>query len=236
MLFFSWSFCASGNDTTLNIKYLEAQTKNQEAQARYYDKQVAKNRLNITDLVPVVGTLLAAGLGFLSLYFQARQTRKADKEKWDKTQKSEGERLDRVKKEDDLRNIRLAGADLMGKTAIAAHNLTWILWIAKNDADGFTHDLVKDHDEKMSKIYPEIVNAQVILAAHDKSLYYKTEDIVKEMYHYDGELGRLAIELRKGNQAVIKDLGDMWQMVYNFSLSIPDKFATVLKSILTHDK
>lgn len=223
------------NDSVLTRRSIDAQIQNQEAQAKYYSNQAKKSNLNLDILLPVFGALIVAGISFLGILKQLRETQKTDREKWDKAQLAETARLDRVQKEDNQRNIRLAGADLMGKTAIAAHNMTWVLWIAKNDPDGFTYNLIKEHDEKMNKLYPKIVDAQVVLAAHNKKLYYKTRDIIKEMYHYDGELGRLAVDLRNGDKKAIKLLGDMWRTVNDFSLEIPDKFANILESTSTKE-
>ncbi|MGC2239083.1 MAG: hypothetical protein WA584_23210 [Pyrinomonadaceae bacterium] len=216
---------------------------NQEAQAKYYDKQT-DNLGNFwiiyaSPITTVVGVLIA----ILTLTLQNRNARKLEAEKWEETRKDDLEKWNRTRKDDlgkwyqtkrdeNDRNARLAAADLLKNIAIAAHSMTWALWVADNDVEHFNIKLVRKHDELMKNLYADLVASQAILASYDKNLYQKTRRMVNSIYSYDEQFANAAKvidEAERGSDfssyaKKVKNLGKLWKQLYEFSQYLPNEF------------
>ena len=99
------------------------------------------------------------------------RTREDELEKWNRLREDEKEKRYQTRKDEISRETRQAAADLIKKIAIAAHSMTWVLWVAGNDLEHFSRRLVKEHDERMNASYADLVAAQVGLAPLNKTLY-----------------------------------------------------------------
>ena len=89
-----------------------------------------------------------------------------------------------------------------------------------------------DHDRLMNKLYSEITGAQVMLAAYSKKIYETTEETVNRLYWYDAKVASVAQELYNSNtkDKAIKELGELWERVYDFALGIPKELSSKLES------
>jgi len=194
---------------------LRAQTHNQLSQALYYSKLSTKPK---TDLTPVISVLIAGLISFGSAAYLSIRSLRNEKEKSLAIQENEL-----------LTAKRLAASKLISKASQGFHSLTWVLWIARFTPDLLRETHVQEHDKKMNRLYSEIVAAQVNLAAYDKTLYESTKGIVDALYRFDANVGNVAAGLytSKRNKA-IKQLGEMWQGVYNYLMGIPGLFSSRL--------
>lgn len=197
--------------------YVIAQTKNQLAQAKYY------NRVPNSDnqFTALLGTLITGFIALFSAFGIVVYNRKVEIKKNLLSQKEEQQKQQRI-----------AAAELIKKTAEGFHAITWILWIAKITPKDFDENLVIDHDEKMNSIYSEIAGAQIILCSLSKSLYDETKEIVNRLYNYDGKVGKIASDLKNESlkSEVINKMGSLWQEVYTYSLELPKAFSEILEN------
>lgn len=223
---------------TTEQQLIDAQIRNQEAQAEYYRRQSNPASSMLSAMSGVLGTLLGALIAFLGLRFQAshqsvledrRWQRARDDEhaKWERAQGEEEAKRRQTQEDERKKETRLAAADLSKKIAIAAHSMTWVLWIAKHDPKHLTRDIIDEHDQKMNVLYSDLVAAQVVVAALDQSLYEKTLPLVNLTYEYDGLISLFARDLN--NAENVRELGDLWSRVYQFSKKVPDKFLGMLE-------
>ena len=202
----------------LNRNYIEAQTKNQQAQTEYYKRQSNPTSTILNGLVPVLGTILVALIGYLSLLAQSNRSLK-----------NELKKIELAKEDEQQKNSKIYAAVLMKKTAVAMYNLCLIYWTAKYDRTAFNERLMRIHDNEMKVHYSEIASAQVMLSGYNKSFFDQTKDIVTKVNQYDGVLGELFVEYKEGNSEAIKDIGNLWREVYNCCLDIPGQFASILQ-------
>jgi outer membrane murein-binding lipoprotein Lpp len=201
----------------LNAK-INAETRNQEAQANYYEKQPKSTN---NQWVSVLGVLVAGLIAFLSAFILANKTAQNERVKNISMQELEY-----------IRNTKIAAADCIKKVAEGFHNLTWILWIAKHTPQRFEAKHIEIHDKKMNTLYSEIVSAQVLLSGYSKQLFLDTEGIIRNLYNYDGMVGRIAIglyEAAKKSQA-IHELGSLWSAVSDYSNKIPSEFSSKIEN------
>ncbi|XZF12811.1 hypothetical protein ACTHGU_13570 [Chitinophagaceae bacterium MMS25-I14] len=223
-----------GSDSLLSRQYQEAQIANQKAQAAYYTKQANPMTALLTSITPIIGTLLASLIGFISIIKQSEKNSKAEDERWQRTQNAELQKMKLQKNEEDIKNVTTAAANLMKETAIATQSLTWILWIAKHDPETFNVQTVNEHDTRMNKIYSDIASAQVVLSAYSKAGFQKTEPIIKKVYDFDAAVAKRT-RLLGGDKdtETVANLGSMWWDVYQFSLKLPSDFADALEIAIT---
>ena len=145
---------------------------------------------------------------------------------------AEREKTKNLQIQEHSKATRIAAAELIKKVAQGFHSLTWILWIAKNTPSLFEVKYVADHDRLMNKLYSEIAGAQVMLAAYSKKIYETTEETVNRLYWYDAKVASVAQELYNSNtkDKAIKELGELWERVYDFALGIPKELSSKLES------
>ena len=227
LLFMLFSFKAYGQDSTLLRRdrslidsNLRAQTINQLAQADYYSKSTQSGN---TNWISIVSVLVAGIISFGSAAYFSIRALKNEKEKTIELQRKEF-----------LTEARIAASEFVSKTAQGIHSISWILWIAKFTPHLFENKIINEHDLKMRSLYKEIVSAQIILAARNKKLYETTLEIVASLYQFDGNLGGMAAGLHdstKRNQA-IKEMGEMWEEVYEYLQNIPSLFSAKLENNL----
>lgn len=164
------------------------------------------------------------------------RTRQDELDKWNRLREDEKERRQQIRKDELSKETRQAAADLIRKIAVAAHSMTWVLWVAKFDPNHFSRQLVYEHDDIMKTLYADIAAAQVVLASLDGELYNKTKEIVNDIYEFDGKLALRAkfiedkekISNSSNFNEKVRELGDLWAKIALYSEQLPDKFANML--------
>jgi hypothetical protein len=203
---------------------IEAQIRNQDAQAYSYRRVSNPLTPFITASVGTVGTLLGAGLAYLGLQGQAKKQAELEDTRWGRAQADEEARRKAEEKRDEHKEARLATADLAKKVAVAAHYITWILWVARYDPERFTRALVDEHDRRMIVAYADIVAAQVLSAALDEGIYAKSISLIQKVYDLDGELGKLAKDIPQSTGSI----GLLWEWARDLEGEIPNAFLGIL--------
>ena len=99
-------------------------------------------------------------------------------------------RLDALLKEINLKVSQLA-ADLTA----ASHSMAWLTWAANHEI--LTKEKVESYDAEMHVILPKVLGDVVAVAALDEELEEIADDIARELYQLDAELGDACILFAK---------------------------------------
>jgi hypothetical protein len=241
-IFISFAMSLSAQ-TPKDEELKEAQRQNQEAQAKYYAK-LAENDVwsstLVTTLFSVVVVLVSVALQNVFLaYIEKKKwerTQADELKKWERLRDDEADKRHQEAKAEIRREARQAAGDVIRKISAATQSMIWVLWIAGYDVEHFSMKLIEEHDERMMKIYAELAASQTILASFNKNLYLKTKPLVTDIYSLDERLAdkaKLIDESEKETKPAeykkkVKDLGQVWKQIYDFSRDIPDKFADML--------
>jgi hypothetical protein len=205
---------------TAQERLVEARIQNQEAQALHYRTLAAARPSNLSPTIPgllgFLGVVVGAVISFLGLRLQARNQERLEGERWRRSADDEHRKRQQARADQYRLETRLAAADLAKKIAAAAQSMTWVTWIARHDAEHFSHVLVKEHDERMVGLYGELVAAQVLLAALEPPLFHRMRPLVKTVYDLDA---RIALEAKTSD---IANLGTLWLETYRFEQTLPE--------------
>jgi hypothetical protein len=205
-------------------RLIEAQIRNQEAQADYYQRITKPAHVLTTSSLGLIGSLLGALVAFLTLHLQAKSQAQLEQAKWARSRGDEEVKRVEAREDDARKEIRLAAADLSKKIAVAAHSMTWVLWIARHDSDNFSRKLLDEHDLRMNNLYAEIVAAQVVVAALDERIYRRTQPLISQIYELDGVIAKLATRLPDS----LASLGVLWERSRKFEEDLPGAFLGML--------
>jgi hypothetical protein len=198
-------------------RLIDAQILNQESQAKYYRSLTGQGLvLAVPGLLGVFGVIIGAAMSFLALSRQAKNQERLDFNRW----KREADQLaiERQKARADQRrlDIRLAAADLAKQMAKAAHSMTSLTWIARNDPGHFARGLVEKYDRRLDSLYSEMAAALVVLAALSPEFFRHMQPLAESVYKLDGEIARQCI------LPSLPSLGDLWLEARQFEHDLPD--------------
>jgi len=196
----------------LQQELLEAQIKNQRAQAAFYDKQMKGKSwrdLLETVLSSAIGTLLGATIALAGVFYSNKRqwkleekrhenARQLELEKWVKAQESEREKWARARSEDTAKEIRLAAVELAKKCATGLQKIIWLTWIARFEPNSLNEKEIAEYDQEMKAILAESVNAEVTLAVLDKELYKKMRILSGDVWGIDHRMSEITDLFKRG--------------------------------------
>jgi|HubBroStandDraft_3_1064219.scaffolds.fasta_scaffold12831_3 hypothetical protein len=177
---------------------VEAQIKNQESQAKYYQTLAASKSDSLSPILPgllgVLGVVIGAAMSFLGLKHQAKNQERLELGRWQRD--AERQDLDRQQARSDQHRleVRQAVADLAKRLAFAAQSLSWITWVARDDPEHFSRDLVEKHDHRINSLFADMVAAQVLLAALDPTYFHKTIPLARAVYDLDSRIATATVK------------------------------------------
>jgi hypothetical protein len=196
---------------------IDAQILNQESQARYYRSLAGQGLIPaIPGLLGFFGVIIGAAMSFLALSRQAKNQERLDFNRWKR--EADQRAIERQKARADQRSLdtRLAAADLAKQIAKAAHSMTRLTWVARNDPEHFSRGLVDEHDLRMDALYSEIAAALVVLAALSPALFRHMQPLAESVYKLDGKIARQCI------LPSLPSLGDLWLEGRQFEHDLPE--------------
>lgn len=97
------------------------------------------------------------------------------------------------------KEARLAVAELIKNSEVAAHNISWFTWQAKYRAAHLSAEHAHGYDGSMNEIYCTLTASLALAGAHSKIAYRQFRDMVKQVYDLDDKVAQAATGLLDGN-------------------------------------
>lgn len=172
------------------------------------------NKLNIT----LVAALIAAFASIGNVYFSHLSSTSLEERKWQKQQENEAQR-----------NLTVAFADYSRELATGIHEAVWLLWIAQNSPSLFSEKDFGAYNRRIKEVLPRLMASNVLLAAHDYSIYKQSRSITQDFYTLDANIALSAAEFKKSRKSGLKHFQKLYWEAQSLNASIPKKLSDIIK-------
>lgn len=178
---------------------IKAQIENENAQAKFYKSQTAPKSAwqNWSQLIiGLAGSLVGAGAALGGIYLTNRARRR----------------------DEEIKENRLAVAELSRNLAAGIQAISWLTWMAKNEA--LSKDHILEYTAEMKNILPGIVGARSVLAALYKPAHERMSGMVQSLYDLDASIGQLVLSFRDNPKFVREQLTEKHAVTLKYEIDL----------------
>lgn len=215
------TFHVFAQDQQLQDSLIKVQIRNQQAQAEYYEAQAKPKANGVTFFsffASVVGPATGAIIALAGILLNSRWQIRLEEKKWK-----------RYKEDEEIKNARLAVAELNNKITIAIQAMRWATSDAIHHPDDMKQETLSEYEKKIKDLWPEIACARIAVAALNNEIYKKILPLIQGVSDLDTKLDNASREFKKDPKEGVKELAACGNEIQKFKEEFIHNIAEILK-------
>jgi hypothetical protein len=217
-----------GQEQELKDSLIKVRIRNQSAQAEYYKAQSKPKEKGLTlfsALASAVGPATGAIIALAGILLNSKRQSRLEEKKWK-----------RAKEDEEIKNTRLAVAELNKKLTIAIQAMQWATWDSIHHPNDMKEETLNEYDKKMKEIWPEIACARIGVAAINMEMYNKIMPLIERVSDLDIMLDNASRKFKKDPEEGIKAIAACGEESQKFKEKFINSIAEILKLEFLHTR